>query len=533
MKCLTTAFPGGICSQACNAATCPAGSTCADLRGTPAAAQVCVPSCSVDADCRPGYACSGVQNNACLPPALNVAPQTLSCAAPTISASSTVAGPATRPTSCRKPIGPSGLPSAQVQPFGTHKVGDTVTFRVPPGTGSLSILHQAVSATDQVFVKGTGIDNSAVPLRVFGPDGKVLFDDVPQEPADPSGLSVFFGGGTPVTAAMTLPNTTPLLSSTIDGGGLPSGDWKFIVNDYANECVDPAAGCSDGGVATNTYDVTVLTKPGVPQQGVLDVAFYVVGNSPSVMNAAAAAATPGVKRMIATLSGLYANAGICIRSVTFYDVPQWARDTYGTSISADNTGPCSALDQMFTLSLSSTPQPMLNFFLVQNITSSSSSGGGTIVGIDGTIPGPGTIGGTVHSGAAVSMADLGASDCGGGPVDLGTCGPDLTAYIAAHEGGHFFGLFHTTEAEGENFDPITDTLKCVCETCAPIATQKNCAGPGKTPATPAIVPASSCHASSACGGAQNLMFWQLNQSVSQGRLSPQQAQIMLLNPAVQ
>jgi hypothetical protein len=326
-----------------------------------------------------------------------------------------------------------------------------------------------------------------------------------------------------------------MLSTTIDGGSLPSGSWKFIVNDYANECADPAAGCSDGGVTTNTYDVTVLTRPGVAQQGTLDVAFYVVGNSTSLPNAAAAAVSPGVKRMISTLSGLYANAGICIRSVTFYDVQQWARDAYGTSISADNTGPCSALDQMFTLSLSSTSRPVLNFFLVQNISSSSKGGGGTVVGIDGTIPGPGAIGGTVHSGAAVSMADLGALDCGGGPVDLGNCGPDLTAYIAAHEGGHYFGLFHTTEAEGENFDPITDTLKCTCETCAPIATQKDCAIPGKTPApaTPSIVPASSCHASSACGGAQNLMFWQLNQSVSQGRISPQQAQIMRLNPAVQ
>ena len=40
------------------------------------------------------------------------------------------------------------------------------------------------------------------------------------------------------------------------------------------------------------------------------------------------------------------------------------------------------------------------------------------------------------------------------------CGADQVAYIAAHESGHYLGLYHTTEANAGIFDPLGDTPQC-------------------------------------------------------------------------
>jgi hypothetical protein len=188
---------------------------------------------------------------------------------------------------------------------------------------------------------------------------------------------------------------------------------------------------------------------------------------------------------------------------------------------------------MFTLS---TAGNALNFFLVEDITAKTPSGAGSVVGIDGTIPGPSTIGGTVHSGAAVSIASLtsGLASCpANGAINLSGCGPDEVAYIAAHEGGHWLGLFHTSEQTGDAWDSISDTLTCDCGICCAsggcIGTAANC-GKGSTPT---IIPATVCRSNTnaSCGGGDNLMFWQYD-SASVGTLSAQQGQVMRANAVV-
>jgi hypothetical protein len=179
----------------------------------------------------------------------------------------------------------------------------------------------------------------------------------------------------------------------------------------------------------------------------------------------------------------------------------------------------------------------LNFFFVASITSSSQAGTHT-VGIDGTIPGPATVGGTVHSGAAVSSADLGvatgpatATGCGSG-IDYSStgCGPDRVAYIAAHEGGHALGLYHTVESLGDAFDPLSDTPQCPCATCIPDAgVTQTC---GTDPTKSYQLSPKACTASPSCGSGDNLMFWELGAG-STGTLTAQQTQVMRGNPVVQ
>ncbi len=521
-------FDSGACTRACGAG-CATGSVCADLRGTTANAQVCAPGCAADKDCRAGYVCCGAQGNVCLPTSLCGPPVSqTTCAAPTLVSGGTVVAPQPPAGVCDRPIQPSTAPAAQVQSFGTRRVGESVSFNVPGGTGSVSIFEQATPAASTskiLFTDGNTDDNSAVPRDITGPDGAKVFDDL-QQPADPTTAQVFYAGGSPSTGSLTIPNTTPSMSSDFAASGLKSGAWKLTVGDFAYECTQ-VTNCADGGSTSGQYDVTVVTRPGLPAQGALDLALYIVGSSP--FTAATAPADAQAKRIVQTVSDIYAQAGICVRNATFYDVPPWAKTAYGTTIDADQTGPCSTLDQMFLLS-----QPgknTLNFFLVQSITSTS-NGGGQVVGIDGTIPGPATVGGTVHSGAAVSIADLTnpRTQVCGTKIDVANCAADEVAYIAAHEGGHFLGLYHLTESSGESFDPLTDTPTCKCESCAAAASQASC-GKG---ANPPLVGAASCAGTQAsCAGAQYLMFWQLDARVSQAQISPQQGQLMRLNLVVQ
>jgi len=434
-----------------------------------------------------------------------------------------------------RPVITSTLPSTQVTQFGTKKVGDEVSFTVPQNTGSITIVQQAQIAGLTVVYKNSVIDNSAVPLTITKPDGGLAYDDLdggagtvasPDGGIDPSVEYAYYGGGTPTTAAFTIPNT----STSLDAG-VPEGTWKFVVNDYANECT-LVTGCNDGGTSLDMYEVSVITRPALAPTGNMEVVFYIVADmtnsTGSKLTASNAAADPFVQRMVSTFKGFLSAAGITANA-TFYDALPADQARYGTNISADVTGPCSELGQMFTLS-SAHPGNTMNLFLVQSLRSAS-AGGNTVVGIDGTIPGPSSMNGTVASGAVVSAADLFAgslTSCGSNP-NMAGCGPDRVAYIGAHETGHFLGLFHTTEEDGANFDPLVDTMKCACTTCASPTQRPNC---GSTSVSSPSISADRC-VSGSCGGGDNLMFWLLQAGVSLGNLSPEQGQVMRLNPLVQ
>ena len=519
-----------FCSAAANACVACAG-TCsspgsthcsgAQVQTCSADANGCL-SLSVPAACPPGQECLSGQNR-CVGP---------SCSTPKVVAASAPVGPSSDPGTCLRPVGQSAFPADQVQHMGTRTVGDVVSFNVAAGTGSFSIVSQAMnaSASDVTFIFGgqdITVPNSVVPVIVSQPDGTTFYDDNAAPPSDPATALAAYAGLTPSTGAFTAPNTTASLNAF--DGGVPAGTWSFKVSDFAAECASFGPGsCRDGGSATSTYDISVLTVPARGRSsGTVDVSFYLVTNS---ITAASAVSNAGMLRMLSTLETIYGRAGVCLGTVTFYDVPAWARAKFATGVAGDRTGPCDELDQMSTLSI---PGNTLNFFFVDDIRPSAASGIGTVVGIDGSIPGPSTFGGTVHSGAVVNASDLGHGTCGSS-IDLSGCGSDVVAYITAHEGGHWMGLYHSTESFGSTFDPVADTGQCVCTQCAPVASQPKCAAnhPSLSPGQlPTQVTVADCNKGGSCDGSQFLMFW-LFDATSLGQFSAQQAQIVRANPVV-
>ncbi len=445
-----------------------------------------------------------------------------------------VAGSAQAPLSCQKPIKTSTLPSGQVRALGVHQVGEVVSFDVPAGTGTISIVSQASSGVGEtITVKGSTLDNAVVPLTLADPSGDILYDDNAKPPTDGSTAKVYFLEGPAMTGVMTLPNTTKAL--TTSASGYPAGNWSLTVNDWAAECAATPSLCTAGASGTGTYDVTVLLKPITGSTGTVDLAFYFVTAS---LTAAQALTDSHVQRYLSTLAVLYGRAGLCLGTITFYDVPSWAKNKWATGVDATKLGPCDGLDQMFTISKAGNA---LNFFLVDSITQGSgSSGGGQVVGIDGAIPGPSSIGGTVHSGAVVNFSDYASGTCAGVPNFL-KCGADVSAYITAHEGGHWMGLYHTTEGVGGYYDPLSDTAKCSCSTtCGVSTTAAQCCYDPNTgnflgtcsSGTATYLSTANCIKTIGdCGGGDSLMFYLLGNE-SAGTVSAQQGAIIRANPVV-
>jgi len=244
--------------------------------------------------------------------------------------------------------------------------------------------------------------------------------------------------------------------------------------------------------------VHALVKRGVgePTSGTLDINLF-FAELPG-LDAASAPEDSALQTALNTLRSVYAQRGIQVGAVHYCDLSEADRERFAVIDSIK--GPSSELSRMFTASaraeaLGCSGGPALNYFLVQEVVGGRA--GFILLGLAGGIPGP-AVHGTSHSGVAVTTAGFQFK-----PRQLG-----LTM---AHEGGHYLGLFHTTEAEGQAFDPLPDTPEC---------------GPDEDRDADGVLDYEECRTA----GASNLMFWAAGSAASQ--VTDDQGFILLRNPAV-
>jgi hypothetical protein len=450
--------------------------------------------------------------------------------------------PNTCVTSARGPA--AALPPEMVQDLGVLQVGATPTFLVTTGTSSFVLFSQEEDGSARDEVGATGIPNVVVPTGVRSPGDTLWYDDLADYPSvriggftypDFTRVLVHGFGAQPVSTGLPVPNTSLALDRVLTAGQVEPGAWTFTVNDWAFQC--PFPGCASGD-ASGRYRVHALTKQEPPvSTGVLDLEVYLATDPTSVVSTAQGAVShPQVARLVRSLAHFLGRGGLCLGTVTLRDLPQWVKDRYATNGSVDvsDSRPCGDLQQLFTNAIA--PSRAVHLFLADALEAPA-SGDFSIAGVDGSIPGPSGFPGTIYGGAIVGLNDelgheLSSGACEGtGAPDIARCGTDRLAYVAAHEIGHWLGLFHTTEQSGFVFDPVSDTARCACSSCTSLVRRAGCfEATGASPSTPVL--STDCVASSTCGGGRNLMFWLLDGLRSTGELSRDQGQIMRLNPAV-
>ncbi len=148
----------------------------------------------------------------------------------------------------------------------------------------------------------------------------------------------------------------------------------------------------------------------------------------------------------------------------------------------------------------------INCFLVPRLP-------GDILGMDGTIPGPGFLHGTRASGLIAQMASYGAEYDGLSSDETDRL---ILAVTLAHEIGHYLGLYHLNEYDGSAHDPLADTPACLASDDAD--------GDGTLSPT-------ECRGK----GADYLMFWALNDATikkAAAHISSQEVEVMQTHPSV-
>ena len=348
---------------------------------------------------------------------------------------------------------------------GSVRVGGTLSealsLEVPEGVLGFAVL--ADGAGDDLMVIGEMTD----------PDGRVVYDF--QDPFQ-SELRFFPSRENITQLVPSSPRSAP-----------KAGRYRFRL-------------IKEGGTRDISVEALIKSAEGEPQNAVLDVNLF-FANLSGGLNAGAAKADGDFQAAVEEMRSLLEARGVELGRVSYCDIPGADADRYAAVDSIE--GEDSELSRMFALSaragdLGCNDERALNFFLVQEIVGGRA--GYIILGIAGGIPGPPGIHGTSHSGVAVTMSGFRRN-------------PRQLAQTMAHEGAHYLGLFHTTEAEGTAFDPLPDTPEC---------------GSDFDDNRDGIVEYGECGGGR---GAENLMFWAAG-AAAEG-ISEDQHFVLVRNPVVQ
>ncbi|MEM1415998.1 MAG: hypothetical protein AAGH15_13915 [Myxococcota bacterium] len=397
-------YPGGLCSR-----TCQTSDDCPDPAAVDAFANVCaidaasgfgscVSGCEVDDDCREGYLCRNARGaRGCI-------------AEPLLEPFPTDVEPVRDPT-CLGPV-----------------MGETsVTVRVPEGRDSFAAVPYTLDGTpiellDLTFPDGT----TSLNLR---------------------GTWSWYSSATTLLGSIT-PVLVPISPESPDVQG---GDYTLrLIADTADLCL---------------YVTSEVPATG-PQQLAINV--YPVGFA---LDEGIADASPFYTRFFDELDAIFTAA-----SVRGLNRPRF--EVVDAAVAAEY-GMITSRRQVAELVSTSVDREdldrfSLNLFLVNGIDIPGSDDG--IFGISQGVPGAPGLHGTVASGVVASIEliedetmvpnpDFDRDE----PVDPETNpreipdptgGAALTAVIAAHEIGHFLGLFNTSEADQRSFDPLGDTPQC-------------------------------------------------------------------------
>ena len=297
-------------------------------------------------------------------------------------------------------------------PTGTIEAGT-----IDPRVVGAEMIVQVPSGAESVALVVRGLGNNLLQAdKVTSPSGKVVLDfaDVADNKTE----------ATDNIYTLILPNTPAV--------NLESGDWKVS---FVTDAASP-------------LEITVegIFKTAPASAKTLDLNLFFVGEVEG-LTAEVAQSDEDFQKVISDFGEVYGQAGISVGNVNFLDITGADADRFN-EVDFGDAERLIALSSGFDL-----PAQSLSFFFVADLTDPNSDF--SQLGVSPGLPGPPTIQGTERSGVVVNL--LGFRD---DPRDAVT--------IMAHEGGHFLGLYHTTEVNGAALneegktgsDHLSDTEVC-------------------------------------------------------------------------
>lgn len=352
---------------------------------------------------------------------------------------------------------------------------DLGTRTIAAGSGTIGLEVGVPADAISITLRAQRVSGDPIELAfydVFAPDGDSLYDLGDFSDFIDQTIRWYPGDGTEAIT-MFVPNTTA------DRFAFQVGRYRYGVLAFG----DPGSGLSA------SVRISALVKRAAGSSvssGSLDVAVHLVGIG---VTSAAAPSNSRVQAILSRMGTVLSQVGISLGTVTYHDVSD---STLAVIDSVD--GPTSELAALFRRSAGRTGN-VLPLFLVRGIEAGGD--GFNTLGIAGGIPGATAIYGTNNSGVVVSfdMAYIGSGAAAG--------------HVAAHESGHFLGLFHVTE-------------------------RLRACGAGETPAPGVCVPFGSTDviADTTRGDTANLMNWSIVGGGTNDDLSAGQGFVLLRSPLV-
>jgi len=467
--CLTAPETGGVFAGGSCAATCSAGAlgtpcasplggidgACAKIAILPdESAYHCMQTCSTGVDCRAGYICSTDTTLAESPGTALCVPSCKTYTCPSGTFCDTTGGLCV--TGSPRSSGTPGPSAVDTVDLGSWTMGPKSSTFV---TADLAVPDDALSVTIVANPQSGG--SKVVLTKLDAPSGATIYDY--SDPLSTEFVTITLNAG---PFAALFPNSPRL--------GLSTGSWHFQL----------------GAKPETTVGLKALVKrgSGLYQGGSLPLVLWFTQQG--YMSASSAESDADMQLAIGRFQQIYQAIGISVGPVLYQDVPgDLATKLAVIQGDAD-------LEALFAVANASS-EPGLHFFFVDSFAADDS--GYSTLGQSGGIPGPPAFPGLPRGGVAVALAFLSEN-------------PKRFASTMAHEAGHYLGLFHTTEQNGQSFDPLADTPEC-----------QSSALDGDNDGA---VDDTEC----AGAGAANLMFWLAGPGHAD--LSADQKWVLLRNPSI-
>jgi hypothetical protein len=313
-------------------------------------------------------------------------------------------------------MGNPGIEELVVGTVMIENSGDSlpVNFELPADVTSFAVLIQGQEASTYIV------------KTLDGPLGNLVTDD----PSNVTMIEQFLLG--PYAAQFKSPNRA-VQDKGLAAAGFPNNPSVQVSGGmYTLVIAGITINGNNANPAPGPVDVKIQYRRAMVAAGHLDLSLYFTGAGG--LGADGAPSSQFITGAVERLREIYAQANITVGAINYYDVDPSFQTVTGIDGSSDD------LEQLFKNTAGNGPG--LHFFFVDRFEAGALPGA-NVAGVSGGLPGAGLSVGSVNSGVAVALATV-MDDA------------NILAHVMAHEGGHWLGLFHTSEIIGTE-DQMPDT----------------------------------------------------------------------------